>query len=145
MRVSIRSARAGEEERLRALAAVSKAHWGYDVDRVHAWAQTLEYAGKDVHVAEAGGAAGGYAVILLEGSTAVLDELWVEPGWIGQGVGSRLFRFVAAHATDLGATRMEWEADPNAVGFYERMGGRYLRDGGPSEWGRILPVMGIDL
>jgi GNAT superfamily N-acetyltransferase len=84
-------------------------------------------------------------VILLEGSTAVLDELWVEPGWIGQGVGSRLFRFVAAHATDLGATRMEWEADPNAVGFYERMGGRYLRDGEPSEWGRILPVMGIDL
>jgi hypothetical protein len=25
------------------------------------------------------------------------------------------------------------------------MGARYLRDSGPSEWGRILPVMGIEL
>ena len=35
--------------------------------------------------------------------------------------------------------RMEWEAEPNALGFYERMGGRYLRDSDPrSKWGRTL-------
>jgi hypothetical protein len=34
---------------------------------------------------------------------------------------------------------------PSAVGFYEKMGGRYLRDSAPSEWGRVLPVMGVDL
>lgn len=27
-----------------------------------------------------------------------------------------------------GAHVMDWEAEPNAAGFYERMGGRYLRD-----------------
>jgi hypothetical protein len=60
-------------------------------------------------------------------------------------VGAELFRFVAARAAALGASRLEWESDPNAVGFYERMGARHLRDSPPSEWGRILPVMGIAL
>jgi hypothetical protein len=40
---------------------------------------------------------------------------------------------------------MEWEAEPNAVGFYDRLGARYLRDSRPNEWGRVIPVMGIDL
>ena len=40
-----------------------------------------------------------------------------------------MFRFAADRGRQLGASRMEWEAEPNAVGFYERMGGRYLRDG----------------
>jgi hypothetical protein len=39
---------------------------------------------------------------------------------------------------------MGWEAELNAVGFYERMGGRYLREQ-MGDWGRSLPVMGIDL
>jgi GNAT superfamily N-acetyltransferase len=70
---------------------------------------------------------------------------WVEPAWIGQGIGARLFRHAVERARQLGAKRLEWEAEPNAVGFYERMGGRYLRDSEPSEWGRVLAVMGIDL
>jgi GNAT superfamily N-acetyltransferase len=143
--MELRPARADEEERLREVARASKAHWGYDAEQVRAWAKTLEYAGKDVHVAESGGAVVAYAVLVVDGQAAELDELWVAPEWIGRGVGSRLFRFVADRAADLGASRLEWEADPNAVGFYERMGGRYVRDSDPSEWGRILPVMGVDL
>jgi GNAT superfamily N-acetyltransferase len=143
--MEIRPVRAGEEELLREVARASKAHWGYDAEQVRSWAETLEYAGKDVHVAESGGAVVAYAVLVVEGDAAELDELWVAPEWIGKGVGSRLFRFVAGRAAGLRASRLEWEADPNAVGFYERMGGRYLRDSEPSEWGRILPVMGIDL
>jgi hypothetical protein len=40
---------------------------------------------------------------------------------------------------------MEWEAEPNALGFYEQMGGRHLRDSEPGVWGRVNAVMGIDL
>jgi hypothetical protein len=40
---------------------------------------------------------------------------------------------------------MEWEAEPNAVGFYERMGASYIRDSEVSEWGRVLPVLGVSL
>ena len=49
----------------------------------------------------------------------------------------------AEHARQLGAGGLEWEAEPNALGFYEKMGARYLRDS-TSEWGRTLSVMGID-
>ena len=35
--------------------------------------------------------------------------------------------------------------EPNSVGFYEKLGGRYVRDSDPTSWGRVLPVMGVDL
>jgi hypothetical protein len=34
---------------------------------------------------------------------------------------------------------------PNSIGFYERMGARYVRDTEPSGWGRALSVMGVEL
>jgi GNAT superfamily N-acetyltransferase len=74
-----------------------------------------------------------------------LEDLWVTPEWFGKGVGSELFRHALERAEQIGATRLEWEAEPNAVGFYEKMGGVHLRDTEPNEWGRSLPVMGIDV
>ena len=142
---AIRRARPAEASELSALALRSKAYWGYDAERVSAWAADLRYEGKDVHVVDADGLVAAYATLVLEGEKAELDELWVEPAWIGKGVGARLFQFVSNRAAALGAKRLEWEADPHAVGFYERMGGSYVRDGEPGEWGRILPVMAIDL
>jgi hypothetical protein len=44
-----------------------------------------------------------------------------------------------------GARRLEWEAEPNALGFYQRMGGSYVRDSEVTEWGRVLEVLGIEL
>jgi GNAT superfamily N-acetyltransferase len=142
----IREAEPGERERLREIAIASKAYWGYDQDQVRRWGEGLELSpGVDRFVAEVEGEVVAYASLVREGDVFVLDELWVEPGSIGEGVGSHLFRFVAQRARELRARRLEWEAEPNSVGFYEKMGGSYLRDSKPSEWGRVLPVMGIDL
>ena len=44
----------------------------------------------------------------------------------------------------LGAKRLEWGAEPNSVGFYEKVGGRKLRDE-VTEWGRLAPWMGLEL
>jgi GNAT superfamily N-acetyltransferase len=142
----IREAEPGERERLREIAIASKAYWGYDEDQVRRWGEGLELSpGVDRFVAVVDGEVVAFASLVREGDVCVLDELWVEPGWVGEGVGSRLFRFVAQRAQELRARRLEWEAEPKSVGFYEKMGGRYLRDSEPSEWGRVLPVMGIDL
>src|SRR5918911_1241018 len=65
----------------------------------------------------------------------VLEDLGVEPGWMARGIGARLFRVAADRARELGAHTMEWGAEPNAVGFYEKVGGRHLRIQ-VSEWGR---------
>jgi GNAT superfamily N-acetyltransferase len=142
----IREAEPSERERLREIAIASKAYWGYDEDQVRRWGEGLEFSpGVDRFVAEVDGDVVAYASLVRQGDVCVLDELWVEPDSIGEGVGSYLFHFAAERARGLRARRLEWEAEPNSVGFYEKMGGRYLRDSEPSEWGRVLPVMGIDL
>jgi GNAT superfamily N-acetyltransferase len=95
-------------------------------------------------VAEVGEEIVGWAGLIppVEG-VAVLDDLWIKPQWMGKNIGSQLFSVARERAAELGAGRMEWGAEPNSVGFYDKMGARYLRDH-ISEWGRLTPVMGID-
>lgn len=146
----IRPAGPDEGDRLRDIAFHAKSHWGYDRDMVREWTTTGDFAPeamarKDIFVAEVAGQAVGWAAVFPKGDVCWLDDLWVEPGWMGRGIGARLFRHAAEHGRRQGAQRMEWEAEPNALGFYERMGGCYLRDSEPSPWGRINAVMGVDL
>jgi GNAT superfamily N-acetyltransferase len=146
----IRPPHPGEGERLREIAIAAKAHWGYDLEQVRDWAALGDFSeaglrAKEFLVAEEEGRAVAFASVIPQGEVCVLDDLWVEPDAMGEGIGAELFLEAAQRARELGGRRLEWEAEPNAVGFYERMGGRYLRDSEPSEWGRILPVMGVEL
>jgi GNAT superfamily N-acetyltransferase len=147
--VVIRHGSPDDAARLKEIAIAAKAHWGYGLARVREWASHGDFTPEtlkrmQLFVAEAGDETIGWASLKAEGETAWLEDLWVEPEWIGKGVGSRLFRAVAGHARARGATAMEWEAEPNAVGFYERMGGRHVRSG-TTEWGRTLSVMAVSL
>jgi GNAT superfamily N-acetyltransferase len=130
--------------RLREIAIASKGHWGYDAEQVRQWGATIELP-PETYVVESEGAAIAWMALDPKGDLVWLADMWVDPPWIGKGIGSLLFSHALERSKTLGGSRMEWEAEPNAVGFYERVGGRYLRDGEPSEWGRVLPVMGVDL
>jgi RimJ/RimL family protein N-acetyltransferase len=148
--VHVRPARLDEGERLREIAVAAKAHWGYDAGRVARWAAEGDFSAaglraKEICVAEAQGRAVGWSSIIPQGETCWLDDLWIEPRWMCKGIGSLLFRRSCARAKALGATQLEWEAEPHALGFYEKLGGRYLREGGLTPWGRVIPVMGVDL
>lgn len=132
--------------RLREIAAAAKGHWGYDPALVRAWADAIEFPPEEeLLLAERGGRVVGWASVIPRGETCVLDDLWVEPAAMRRGVGRELFERAAARARELGAARLEWEAEPNALGFYERLGGRRVRDSEPTEWGRILPVYALEL
>ena len=76
---------------------------------------------------------------------AALFRAWVEPEWMGRGVGAQLFRFAARRALELGAETLEWASEPGAVGFYEKMGGRHVRDDVSHSFGHRLPVMSLAL
>jgi GNAT superfamily N-acetyltransferase len=142
----VRPASAAEYEPLRELTFESKAHWGYDRDLVRGWADSLSFDGDcERWVAELDGGIVAWAALAPPADgVAVLDHLWVDPAWMGRGVGSRLFHLAADRARELGAERLEWSAEPNAVGFYEKLGGRKLRDH-VTEWGRLAPWMGLEL
>jgi GNAT superfamily N-acetyltransferase len=148
--VRIRSVVLDEGERLRDIAIAAKRYWGYDLDRVKEWAAMGDFspAGlrqKNFYIAEVEGRAVGWAAAIGQGDVWWLDDLWIEPEWMGKGIGSRLFRHAAERARRAGGVRMEWEAEPNALGFYEKMGGHYLRDSEPGVWGRVNAIMGFDL
>lgn len=150
MHIRIRTVEPDEGERLRKIAIAAKGHWGYDARRVGEWAAMGDFSPrglrkKSFFVAAIEDKAVGWAAAIDRGEVWWLDDLWIEPEWMGKGIGSRLFRHAAEHGRRVGAVRMEWEAEPNALGFYERMGGRYLRDGEPGVWGRVLTIMGVDL
>ena len=142
----VRPVTRADHERLRELTFESKAHWGYDRDFVRRWASGLDFGGdQERWVAELDGEIVAWAALVLPSDgVAVLDDLWVDPAAIGRGLGSKLFRRVADRARELGAKQLEWGAEPNAVGFYEKVGGRKLRDH-VTEWGRVAPWMGLDL
>jgi N-acetylglutamate synthase-like GNAT family acetyltransferase len=142
----VRPAAPEDYERVRELTLESKAYWGYDRDFVRRWADGLGFEeGQERWVAELDGEIVAWAALAPPSDgVAVLDDLWVDPTAIGRGYGGRLFRHVADRARELGADRLEWGAEPNAVGFYEKVGGRKLRDH-VTEWGRVAPWMGLEL
>lgn len=59
-------------------------------------------------------------------STVVLKEFFVDSGYRGQGIGSALFRYVAAWARAVGAGRLKWDVmagNQKAEAFYRKHGG----------------------
>jgi GNAT superfamily N-acetyltransferase len=130
-----------DTERLREIAYAAKAHWGYDPERVRAWVHSIDFDDGRILFIEDDVA---WASIVPQGDVCVLEDMWVDPPAMGRGIGTRLFRLAAEQARELGASRLEWEAEPHAVGFYEKMGGRHIGER-MSSWGRMLSLMGVDL
>ena len=142
--VTVRAAAPADDEQLRIVAEASKGHWGYESERLRTWAAALDLS-REIWVAEADGEIVAWAAVLPPADgVCELDDLWVEPGSIGRGIGTALFEQAVARARSLGAQALRWEADPNAVGFYERMGAAIVGTATGS-WGRQLPVMEIVL
>jgi GNAT superfamily N-acetyltransferase len=148
--LAIRRARAGEGDVLTALARRAKAHWGYSPELLARFADDLVLSEAAIDRDEVWvldgptGPIGFHRVVTAE--PAVLEDLWVEPSEIGSGHGRRLWLHAVGVARSAGAAAIELDADPNAVGFYERMGARQVGDT-PSAVvpGRTLPRMRADV
>lgn len=145
----IRPARPDEADALAALAVRSKAHWPYPAEFLARFARTLGLtpevvATNDVWVLERDARVRGFYTLLHRGARAVLDDLWLDPGEIGRGSGRLLFEHAAARARVAGAEMLEWDAEPYATGFYERMGAVTVGRA-DSPLGRTQPVMRLTL
>jgi len=97
-------------------------------------------------VAEEAGTLIGYAIVKIEGDGAYLRDLFVEPDRFRQGIGAALFTEVVRFARERGATSLTLGGDPNAIGFYQRMGMRQIgSEPSIAGNGRMLPIMAMDL
>ena len=147
-RLSIRRAVPDDAPQLTHLAQRAKAHWNYPAEWLAAWRSqlTIEPGYLIVHrvlVAENAGRLVGMCALEDRGTWWSLEHAWVDPTSMGQGVGRTLIQQALDLVRAVRPGRVVAEADPNAAGFYRRMGASEIgvvpasMPGAPD---RVLPV-----
>lgn len=150
--ISVRRVLPEEANVLSKIALTAKAHWGYPERWMEIWTPLLTYSAKYFEENESWAAVLdnkpiAFYTLQVKNGTALIEDLWVLPEYIGQGVGKKLFLHALSPAREMRYKILQLEADPNAFGFYEKMGMHKIGerhsevDGQP----RILPIMEIDL
>jgi GNAT superfamily N-acetyltransferase len=147
--VTLRPARPDEASMLTDLALAAKGFWGYDQAFIESCRAELTFTGAElarrrVVVAERGGAAAGFYAVDGEPPAGELSHMWVRPGEIGTGLGRLMWRDAMAVAAAAGFEYLEIAAEPNAEGFYRKMGAERVGETpSGSIPGRVLPLMRI--
>jgi N-acetylglutamate synthase-like GNAT family acetyltransferase len=149
--MNIRQASTQDAATLTRIAYEAKRHWGYPERWLERWDADLTItpefiADNHVYIAEDGNRVSGFYALSVKGQKAELEHMWVAPDLIGTGVGKELFLAAMQKAAELKLSAVEISSDPNAEGFYQKMGAYRVGettselDGEP----RILPRLSID-
>jgi GNAT superfamily N-acetyltransferase len=147
---TIERARPADAAALTQVAHAAKRHWGYAESDIVRWRDGLtitpEFIARHaVYRATLAGEAVGFYALTGEGATRVLEHFWIAPAHIGTGIGRMLF----AHATERlraeGVHTVRIESDPNAEGFYVKMGARRVGEVPSTPAGRRLPLLVLAL
>jgi GNAT superfamily N-acetyltransferase len=151
MDIQIRRARPDEAAMLTEIAHAAKRHWGYPENWIRHWQPDLtitpEFITKnEMFVAVKGETIMGCAALCVGDPVAELEHMWIRPEHMGAGIGRALFNHIKERALSLKLPVLELSADPNAEGFYERMGARRIGEVRAEIEGqpRVLPRMMID-
>jgi len=152
MNLQIRRAIPEEADVLSEIAFSAKAHWGYPKRWMEIWKPQLTFSPEYFEKNEGWLAAINdipiaFYILQEKAGSAWLDDLWVSPDFIGRGIGKRLFLHAVERSRQRGYQRLQLESDPNAVGFYEKMGMVRIgeRHSEVENQPRILPIMEMRL
>ncbi len=150
----MRRAAPHEAGALTELAMRAKASWGYDADflercRAELTVYEAQISERPTYVAVAGDQILGFVSLArLEDDPGAYDIafFFVDPDYIGQGIGRALWERTVHVATREGVKRIVIESDPLAEGFYLHMGAiRVGERSSPVDPARRLPVLSYDL
>jgi len=152
MNIEIRRAVPEDAETLTEIAIAAKRHWNYPERWIQIWIPFLTFKPEDISSSEISaalvdGEIAGFYRLIKNPPRAVLEDLWVSPEYMNQKIGRMLFEHAVENSRFANLLAMELDADPNAQGFYEKMGMQKVGekrtevDGQP----RILPIMEIKL
>jgi GNAT superfamily N-acetyltransferase len=152
MTLQIAQARVEHANLLTEIAISAKRHWNYPERWIELWTPSLTISPSyilqnETWIAIVDTKPVGFYSLHKNSESLWLDNLWVLPDSMGQGIGKKLFKHALERSRVLGVSNLKIEADPNAQSFYEKMGARKVGeshsqvDGQP----RILPIMEIDL
>ena len=123
----IRNASPEDASTLTTIALDAKRYWGYPENWIRLWESDLTISPEfirdnHVYVYEDEGQIRGFYALCVTGQKADLEHMWVRPTLIGTGIGKELFLDAMKRAAQLKVNAVEISSDPNAAGFYRRMG-----------------------
>ncbi|EOP09047.1 MULTISPECIES: GNAT family N-acetyltransferase [Bacillus] len=147
--MKIRKAVLREANELSELALHSKATWNYSEEFILACKEDLtiteEYIKNNfVYVLENDNTKIGFFSFLR--NDKALDFLYIHPRYKGKGYGKILWEYVIEKANELGLKSFTIDSDPNAKGYYLKMGAKLIGET-PSTVlkDRLLPLLQYDV
>ena len=127
----IRDAALSEAKYLSDLSSRSKAYWPYDEEYLRQVALMTHVTENDIlswhfRIAEVDENVLGFSGVVSVKGEYMLDHLWIEPAYIGKGIGKALFKDAVKCAKKMGWTKFTIAADPYAEKFYLKQGAKRI-------------------
>ena len=148
--IRIRMAEEAEAEQLSDIAFAAKKYWGYPASFFEHWQDVLRISpafitNNNVWVAVCNNEILGFAAISIKETIAELEHMWVMPEHMKKGVGKALIEAIIKYCEAAGIESLTIESDPNARGFYEKMGAQLTGYIESKPEPRKLPVLKLEL
>lgn len=150
-RLKIRRALPKESLVLTEIAQDAKRYWGYPEHWLQHWQADLtispDFVNENpVYVAESDGELVGFYALVVHDEKAELEHMWVAPKQIDQGIGKALFIHAMQEAAGQNVMTVEISSDPNAEGFYRKMGAERIGEVASEINGeqRVLPRLKVN-
>jgi GNAT superfamily N-acetyltransferase len=86
-----------------------------------------------------------YSLRQLDAERYELEDCWVAAEHMGHGFGRILFDDLKKRLSRLGCSRLKIISDPNAAGFYRKMGAVQIGEELTQIKGRVFPVFELRL
>jgi len=151
MKIEIVTSVPSDAHILTEIAVKAKKHWGYSDEQIETWRSELTITEGTIQKESVfqlnidSKPIGVYSLRTLDDDTCEIEHFWLLPEYIGKGFGRRMFDHLLEIASQSGAKNIRIVSDPNAEGFYLKMGARKVGEEESSIKGRALPILKIEL
>lgn len=141
-----------DSKRLTELTIRSKSFWYYSPDQIEKWKDDLTVSEDYITEKEVyqltdaeEDVIGYYSYYKMDENSIKLENLFVEPKYIGCGYGKMLMNNFLERIRATKAQKVILDSDPNAENFYKKIGFELIGKLATSIEGRFLPIMELKI
>ena len=140
-----------DSEILTQITKKSKAYWGYSAEQIQKWEVSLTISQDYIRehdvfkLVKDNVIIGYYSYLFEDGKNVKMDNLFILPEYIGKGFGKYLFLDFLNRMKEAEIQTIQLDSEPNAEGFYSKMGFVKIGAFETSIKDRFMPVMEMKL